>query len=53
MGPNCRRRGIQGCGVMCLAKMFVASDCPWLCIVVDYSDFVSYCFSNKGLRPEL
>ena len=31
----------------------VASDCPWLRSVVDYSDFVSYCFSNKGLRPEL
>ena len=36
-----------------LAEVLMSSDRPWLTVIVDYVNFVGYCFNIVRLRPEL
>ena len=36
-----------------MAEVLMSSNRPWLTGIVDYANFVSYCFNNVRLRSEL
>ena len=35
------------------SEVLMSSDRPWPTGIVDYANFVGYCFNNVRLRPEL